>query len=92
MKKKDFIPELQALFCSRASLLEAKDKLNRHKDLDCQIRLRFANGQDMPLKISRAGIKTIIDDHIAEVEASIQKKLDASVKLDRLFGLSVYAR
>lgn len=92
MKKKDLIPELQALFCSRASLLEAKDKLNRHKDLDCQIRLRFANGHDMPLKISRTGIETIIDDHLAEVETSIQKKLDAVVNPNRSLGFSVLAR
>lgn len=79
MKKKDFIPELQPMFCSRASLVEAQDKLTKYDDLDCQLRLRFANGNDMPLKISRADIETIISDLLEDVEANIQKKLDAIV-------------
>lgn len=50
---KDFIPELQPLFCSRASLLQAQDKLTNNPDMDCQMRLRFADGSEVALKIKR---------------------------------------
>ena len=50
---KDFIPELQPLFCSRASLLQAQDKLTNNPDMDCQMRLRFADGSEVALKIKQ---------------------------------------
>ena len=73
---KDFIPELQPLFCSRASLLEAREKLGKYNELDCQLRLRFANGYDIPLKIRRADIEKIVSGYIASVETSISDALD----------------
>ena len=73
---KDFIPELQPLFCSRASLLQAQDKLTNNPDMDCQMRLRFADGSEVALKIKRADIENIISDHISNVESSIHNALD----------------
>ena len=73
---KDFIPELQPLFCSRASLLQAQDKLNSNPDMDCQMRLRFADGSEVALNIKRADIEDIIRDHISNVESSIHNALD----------------
>ena len=73
---KDLISELQPLFCSRASLLQAQDKLNNNPELDCQMRLRFADGSDVALKIKRADIENIISDHISNVESSIHNALD----------------
>ena len=73
---KDFIPELQPLFCSRASLLQAQDKLNNNPELDCQMRLRFADGSQVALNIKRADIENIISDHISNVESSIHNALD----------------
>ena len=48
------ITELQPLFCSRASIVKAQDKLNDNPDMDCQLRLRFADGSKVALKIKRA--------------------------------------
>ena len=73
---KDFIPELQPLFCSRASLLQAQDKLTNNPDMDCQMRLRFADGSEVVLKIKRADIENIITEHIDTIETSIHKTLD----------------
>jgi len=60
---KDFIPELQPLFCSRASLLQAQDKLTNNPDMDCQMRLRFADGSEVALKNKRTHIKNTITKH-----------------------------
>lgn len=86
---KDFIPEtgsdaslveeLQPLFCSRASLLQAQDKLTNNPDMDCQIRLRFADGSEVALKIKRADIENIITEHISTIETSIHNTLDEIV-------------
>lgn len=86
---KDFIPEtgpaaslveeLQPLFCSRASLLQAQDKLTNNPDMDCQMRLRFADGSEVALKIKRADIENIITEHISTIEASIHNTLDEIV-------------
>lgn len=37
------ILELQPLFCTRASLLQAQEMLEQNAELDCQLRLRFAD-------------------------------------------------
>ena len=76
---KDFIPELQPLFCSRASLLQAQDKLTNNPDMDCQMRLRFADGSEVALKIKRADIENIITEHIGTIETSIHNTLDEIV-------------
>lgn len=75
----DFIPELQPLFCSRASLLQAQEKLNNNSNMDCQMRLRFADGSEVALKIERADIENIITEHINSVESSIHDMLDEIV-------------
>lgn len=90
---KDFIPvidsvaslveELQPLFCSRASLLQAQDKLTNNPDMDCQMRLRFADGSEVALKIKRADIENIITEHIGTIETSIHKTLDEIVTEER---------
>lgn len=86
---KDFIPEtgpaaslveeLQPMFCSRASLLQAQDKLTNNPDMDCQMRLRFADGSEVALKIKRADIENIITEHISTIETSIHNTLDEIV-------------
>jgi hypothetical protein len=86
---KDFIPEtgpaaslveeLQPLFCSRASLLQAQDKLTNNPDMDCQMRLRFPDGSEVALKIKRADIENIITEHISTIETSIHNTLDEIV-------------
>lgn len=76
---KDFIPELQPLFCSRASLLQAQDKLTNNPYMDCQMRLRFADGSEVALKIKRTDIENIITEHIGTIETSIHKTLDEIV-------------
>ena len=86
---KDFIPEtghatslveeLQPLFCSRASLLQAQDKLTNNPDMDCQMRLHFADGSEVALKIKRADIENIITEHICTIETSIHNTLDEIV-------------
>lgn len=76
---KDFIPELQPLFCSRASLLQAQDKLTNNPDMDCQMRLRFADGSEVALKIKRTDIENIITEHIGTIETSIHSTLDEIV-------------
>lgn len=76
---KDFIPELQPLFCSRASLLQAQDKLNSNPDMDCQMRLRFADGSEVALNIKRNDIESLISEQVSNVESSIHNALDAIV-------------
>ena len=76
---KDLISELQPLFCSRASLLQAQDKLNSNPDMDCQMRLRFSDGSEVALNIKRNDIENIITEHIGTIETSIHKTLDEIV-------------
>lgn len=73
---KDFIPELQPLFCSRASLLQAQDKLTNNPDMDCQMRLRFADGSEVALKIKRADIVSLLSHSLMLVENDINDTLD----------------
>lgn len=76
---KDFIPELQPLFCSRASLLQAQDKLTNNPDMDCQMRLRFADGSEVALNIKRNDIESLISEQVSNVESSINNALDEIV-------------
>lgn len=76
---KDLIPELQPLFCSRASLLQAQDKLNSNPDMDCQMRLRFADGSEVALNIKRNDIESLISEQVSNVESSINNALNATV-------------
>ena len=76
--EKELIPELQPLFCSRASLLQAQDKMAAHPNMDCQLRLRFSDGTDVPLKIKRANIEDIITELIWNTERGIESILAAS--------------
>ena len=76
---KDLISELQPLFCSRASLLQAQDKLNSNPDMDCQMRLRFADGSEVALNIKRNDIESLISEQVSNVESSINNALNATV-------------
>lgn len=73
---KDLISELQPLFCSRASLAQAQQAIKNNPHLDCQMRLRFADGLEIALNIKRADIEEIIDDQLSKVETSINNMLD----------------
>ena len=77
--QKDFIPELQPLFCSRASLLQAQDKLTGNPDMDCQMRLRFADGSEVALNIKRADIESLIEKQVSDIEVKINEMLDGIV-------------
>ena len=73
--QKDFIQELQPLFCSRASLLQAQNKLNDNPNMDCQMRLRFADGSEVVLNIRRTDIENIITESVGNIETSINNTL-----------------
>lgn len=77
--QKDFIPELQPLFCSRASLLQAQEKMNTQPNLDCQLRLRFSDGSQVPLNIKRADIESLIEEQVSNIEMKINETLDGIV-------------
>ena len=47
--------------------------------MDCQMRLRFADGSEVALKIKRADIENIITEHISTIETSIHNTLDEIV-------------
>lgn len=79
----NLIPELQPLFCSRASLLQAQDKLTNNPELDCQMRLRFADGSEVALNIKRADIEDIICDRIGSTEDNINNALDKYMQSSR---------
>ena len=76
---KNLISELQPLFCSRASLLQAQEKLNSNPDMDCQMRLRFADGSEVALNIKRNDIESLISEQVSNVESSINNALNATV-------------
>ena len=76
---KDLISELQPLFCSRASLAQAQQVIKNNPHLDCQMRLRFADGSEVALKIKRADIEDIIDEQVSKIETSIHNTLDEIV-------------
>ena len=69
------ILELQPLFCTRASLLQAQEMLEQNAELDCQLRLRFANGHEIPLKVKRTDIETLIDIEKTATEKKIEDAL-----------------
>lgn len=69
------ILELQPLFCTRASLLQAQEMLEKNAELDCQLRLRFANGHEVVLKVERADIETLIDIEKTATEKKIEDAL-----------------
>ena len=66
------ILELQPLFCTRASLLQAQEMLEQNAELDCQLRLRFANGYEIPLKVKRTEIETLIEIQKTATEKHIE--------------------
>lgn len=66
------ILELQPLFCARASLLQAQEMLEQNAELDCQLRLRFANGYEIPLKVKRTEIETLIEIQKTATEKHIE--------------------
>lgn len=69
------ILELQPLFCTRASLLQAQEMLEQNAELDCQLRLRFANGYEIPLKVKRTDIETLIEIQKTATEKKIEDAL-----------------
>lgn len=73
--EKEIIKSLQPLFCTRASLLQAQDKLTGKPDVDCQMRLRFANGAVLALNLTRDEIERMISSSLNAVETKIKEKL-----------------
>ena len=71
----ELINSLQPLFCTRASLLQAQDKLTGKPDVDCQMRLRFANGAELALNLTRDEIERMISSTLNAVEKNIEAKL-----------------
>lgn len=67
--------ELQPFFCTRASLLQAQEMLEKNAELDCQLRLRFANGHEVVLKVEQADIETLIDIEKTATEKKIENAL-----------------
>lgn len=72
------ISDLQPLFCTRASLLKAQEKMNDNTELDCQLVLRFADGTQQPLNIKRADIENMLLVRIYSVEQDITAALEAA--------------
>ena len=64
----ELINNLQPLFCTRASLLQAQDKLTSNPEVDCQMRLRFANGAELALNLTRDEIERMISSSLNAVE------------------------
>ena len=73
--EKELINSLQPLFCTRASLLQAQDKLTGNPEVDCQMRLRFANGAELTLSLTRDEIERMISSTLNAVEKNIEAKL-----------------
>ena len=73
--EKEIINSLQPLFCTRASLLQAQDKLTGNPEIDCQMRLRFANGAELTLNLTRDDIERMISSSLNAVETNIEAKL-----------------
>ena len=72
---KELINSLQPMFCTRASLLQAQDKLTGNSEVDCQMRLRFANGAELALNLTRDEIERMISSSLNAVETNIEAKL-----------------
>lgn len=70
------ITELQPLFCSRASIVKAQEKLNDNPDMDCQLRLRFDDGISVALLISRTDIVSLLSHSLMSVENDINDTLN----------------
>lgn len=73
--EKELINSLQPMFCTRASLLQAQDKLTGNPEVDCQMRLRFANGAELALNLTRDEIERMISTSINAVETNIEATL-----------------
>lgn len=73
--EKELINSLQPMFCTRASLLQAQDKLTGNPEVDCQMRLRFANGAELALNLTRDEIERMISSSLNAVETNIEAKL-----------------
>lgn len=71
----ELINNLQPMFCTRASLLQAQDKLTGNPAVDCQMRLRFANGAELALSLTRDEIERMISSSLNAVETNIEAKL-----------------
>lgn len=71
----ELINSLQPMFCTRASLLQAQDKLTGNPEVDCQMRLRFANGAELALNLTRDEIERMISSSLNAVETNIEAKL-----------------
>ena len=72
----NIITDLQPLFCSRASIEHAQQMMTNKSDMDCQLRLRFADGSEAVLSISRTDIENILTAHKTSVETEISNLLD----------------
>lgn len=73
--EKELINSLQPMFCTRASLLQAQDKLTGNPEVDCQMRLRFSNGAELTLNLTRDEIERMISTSINAVETNIEATL-----------------
>ena len=73
--EKELINSLQPMFCTRASLLQAQDKLTGNPEVDCQMRLRFANGAELVLNLKRDEIERMISSSLNAVETNIEATL-----------------
>lgn len=72
------ISNLQPLFCSRAALVKAENKMNDYPEMDCQLVLQFNDGTFSPLLLQRDDIATLLSARIADVEKQIETALDAT--------------
>lgn len=74
--EKTVISALQPLFCERAALLKAQTALLNNTTDDCQLRLRFADGQEIPLPLKRELIERIVNSLVDSVEDVISETLE----------------
>lgn len=74
------ISTLQPLFCSRAALVKAQNRMTHYladyPEMDCQLVLQFGDGAMCPLSgISRDDIEELLAARLAHVEQLIQSVL-----------------
>lgn len=72
------ISNLQPLFCSRAALVKAENKMNDNPDMDCRLCLQFNDGTVHPLPMQRKDIETLIASQKEKIEARINELADAA--------------
>lgn len=72
------ISSLQPLFCSRAALVKAENKMNDNPDMDCRLCLQFNDGTLHPLPMQRKDIETLIASQKGKIEESINELADAA--------------